>query len=209
MKHTTDAQGVSRVNQTGQLSHSDQNTQANRATQAKQSTKDTPANSTDLIDLPKQTVPIRCEGVAVVLLKKYLNEFHVLMLKRAGRMLHGEWCYIGGGIEPREKAWEAAIREIREETGITDIRLYTSNQFEQFYSQAEDYIYMAPVFVGYVHEDQSVQLNHEHSDYRWMTFDEAKHNAALPGIDDILDFVEKHFARKTPSKWLKMNIENE
>ncbi|MCM3131293.1 NUDIX domain-containing protein [Paenibacillus polysaccharolyticus] len=160
-------------------------------------------------NLPKQTVPIRCEGVAVVLLKKYLNEFHVLMLKRAGRMLHGEWCYIGGGIEQGEKAWEAALRKVREETGITDIRLYTSNQFEQFYSQVEDYIYMAPVFVGYVHEDQSVQLNHEHSDYRWMTFDEAKHNAALPGIDDILGFVEKHFARKTPSKWLQINIEND
>nr|WP_261764426.1 hypothetical protein [Paenibacillus xylanexedens] len=72
MKHTTNAQGVSQVNQTGQLSHSDQKTQANRATQANQSTKDTPANLTDLTALLKQTVPIRCEGVAVVLLKKYL-----------------------------------------------------------------------------------------------------------------------------------------
>ena len=157
----------------------------------------------------KQTVPIRCEGVAVVVLKKYQNEFHVLMLKRAGRMLHDEWCYIGGGIEQGEKAWEAALREVREETGITDIRLYTSNQFEQFYSQVEDYIYMAPVFVGYVHEEQSVQLNHEHSDYRWMSFDEAKQNAAMPGIDDILDFVEKHFARKIPTKWLQINIEKD
>ena len=65
------------------------------------------------------------------------------------------------------------------------------------------YLY-GPVFVGYVHEDQSVQLNHEHSDYRWMTFDEAKQNAALPGIDDILDFVEKHFARKVPSRWMRI-----
>ncbi|WP_260989759.1 NUDIX pyrophosphatase [Paenibacillus xylanexedens] len=205
MEHTTNAQGLSQVNQTGQLSHSDQNMQANRAKQVNKSTKDTPANSSDLTNPEKQTVPIRCEGVAVVLLKKDLNEFHVLMLKRAGRMLHGEWCYIGGGIEQGEKAWEAALREIHEETGITNVRLYTTNQFEQFYSHAEDYIYMAPVFVGYVHEDQSVQLNHEHSDYRWMTFDEAKQNAALPGIDDILDFVEKHFVRKAPSKWLQIN----
>lgn len=205
MEHTTNAQGLSQVNQTGQLSHSDQNMQANRAKQVNKSTKDTPANSSDLTNPEKQTVSIRCEGVAVILLKKYLDEYHVLMLKRAGRMLHGEWCYIGGGIEQGEKAWEAALREIHEETGITNVRLYTTNQFEQFYSHADDYIYMAPVFVGYVHEDQSVQLNHEHSDYRWMTFDEAKQNAALPGIDDILDFVEKHFVRKAPSKWLQMN----
>ncbi|MBB6021135.1 dATP pyrophosphohydrolase [Paenibacillus sp. JGP012] len=205
MDDTVNAQGVNQANQTNQadqLGHSHQNTQAIKAAQADQSTKDTPAHSTDP---SKQTVPIRCEGVAAVLMKKYLDQYHVLMLKRAGRMLHNEWCYIGGGIEYGEKAWEAALREIREETGITEVRLYSSNQFEQFYSPTEDYIYMAPVFVGYVREDQPVQLNHEHSEHRWMTFEEAKQHAALPGIDDILDFVEKHFAKKAPSKWLKIN----
>ncbi|WP_342554913.1 hypothetical protein [Paenibacillus sp. FSL R7-0652] len=83
------------------------------------------------------------------------------------------------------------------------------NQFEQFYSPIGDYIYMAPVFVGYVPEDQTVRLNHEHREYQWMTFYDAKHNAALPGIDDILDFVEKHFAKKTPSKWLRIPKEIE
>lgn len=68
---------------------------------------------------------------------------------------------------------------------------------------------MAPVFVGYVPEDQTVRLNHEHREYQWMTFYDAKHNAALPGIDDILDFVEKHFAKKTPSKWLRIPKEIE
>ncbi|WP_339300039.1 hypothetical protein MKY92_07860 [Paenibacillus sp. FSL R5-0623] len=45
-------------------------------------------------------------------------------------------------------------------------------------------------------ESQVVRLNHEHTEYQWMTFDEAKENEALPGIDDILHFVEKHFAKK-------------
>lgn len=152
----------------------------------------------------KPAVPIRCEGVAVVLLKKCQDDYLVLMMKRAGRVLRDEWCYIGGGIEQGEKAWEAALREIHEETGMTDVHLYVSNQFEQFYSPIGDYIYMAPVFVGYVPEDQTVRLNHEHREYQWMTFDDAKQNAALPGIDDILDFVEKHFAKKTPSKWLRI-----
>ncbi|KGP85648.1 NUDIX hydrolase [Paenibacillus sp. MAEPY2] len=131
------------------------------------------------------------------------------MLKRAGRMLHNEWCYVGGGIEKGEKAWEAALREVHEETGITEVRLYSANQFEQYYSPTEDYIYTAPVFVGYVEESQPVRLNHEHTEYQWMTFDEAKDNAALPGIDDILHFVEKHFARKAPSEWLRINREKD
>ncbi|WP_127544809.1 NUDIX pyrophosphatase [Paenibacillus amylolyticus] len=156
----------------------------------------------------KQAVPIRCEGVAVVLLKKSLDQYRVLMLKRAGRMLHNEWCYVGGGIEKGEKAWEAALREVHEETGITEVRLYSANQFEQYYSPMGEYIYTAPVFVGYVDESQVVRLNHEHIEYQWMTFDEARENAALPGIDNILDFVEKHFARKAPSEWLRINEEN-
>ncbi|MFL0372936.1 NUDIX domain-containing protein [Paenibacillus amylolyticus] len=156
----------------------------------------------------KQAVPFRGEGVAVILLKKSFDQYRVLMLKRAGRMLHNEWCYVGGGIEKGEKAWEAALREVHEETGITKVQLYSANQFEQYYSPMEEYIYIAPVFVGYVDEDQPVRLNHEHTEYQWMTFDEAKENVALPGIDNILDFVEKHFARKAPSEWLRIHGEN-
>ncbi|HBU84349.1 MAG TPA: NUDIX domain-containing protein [Paenibacillus sp.] len=141
--------------------------------------------------------------------QKSFDQYRVLMLKRAGRMLHNEWCYVGGGIEKGEKAWEAALREVHEETGITEVRLYSANQFEQYYSPTEDYIYTAPVFVGYVEESQPVRLNHEHTEYQWMTFDEAKDNAALPGIDDILHFVEKHFARKAPSEWLRINREKD
>ena len=66
----------------------------------------------------KQAVPIRCEGVAVVLLKKSLDQYHVLMLKRAGRMLHNEWCYVGGGIERGREGMGSCTQRSYEETGI-------------------------------------------------------------------------------------------
>ena len=75
-------------------------------------------------------VPIRCTGIATVLLKKIENEYKVLLLKRATSVLRDAWCYIGGSIEEGEKAWEAASREIKEETGITNVVLYTSNKFD-------------------------------------------------------------------------------
>ncbi|WP_157756146.1 hypothetical protein [Paenibacillus crassostreae] len=37
-----------------------------------------------------------------------------------------------------------------------------------------------------------------------MTFKEAKEKAALPGIDDILEFVDKYFAKSYPPKWLRI-----
>ncbi|MGM0788705.1 MAG: NUDIX hydrolase [Bacillota bacterium] len=148
-------------------------------------------------------VPIKCTGIAAILIKKLEKESKVLLLKRAGTVLPDAWCYIGGSIEEGETAWEAALREIKEETGISLPYLYVSNQYDQIYSAKDNYIYMAPVFVGYVEEHQEVILNHEHSAYRWMSFAEAIETAALPGNDEVLMSVEKHFAQKNPPEFLR------
>jgi dATP pyrophosphohydrolase len=147
---------------------------------------------------------VRCRGVAAVLLKKIDNDYKVLLMKRDTSILRNAWCYIGGSIEREEKALEAALREIQEETGITKVSLYTSNKFDQFYSSTEEYIYIAPVFVGYVDDKQDVILNYEHREYKWMTFNEAKEKTTLPGNDEVLEFIEKHFVKSTPTEWLRV-----
>ncbi|WP_312882971.1 NUDIX domain-containing protein [Rhizobium etli] len=38
-------------------------------------------------------------------------------MRRTGSTLSGEWCQIAGGIEHGETAWQAALREAKEETG--------------------------------------------------------------------------------------------
>ncbi|MGM7681181.1 NUDIX hydrolase [Cytobacillus sp. Hm23] len=143
-------------------------------------------------------VPLRCTGVAAVLLKKVGADYKVLLLKRDTAVLQDVWCYIGGSIEEGEKAWEAALREIQEETGITCNSLYTSNLFDQIYSPQGNYIYIAPVFIGYVDETQKVSLNYEHSDYKWVSFKEAFETVSLPGNEEVLRSIEKHFANRKP-----------
>ncbi|WP_245208030.1 NUDIX hydrolase [Sediminibacillus dalangtanensis] len=130
-----------------------------------------------------------------------------MLVKRASTILDGAWCYIGGSIEQGEKAWEAALREIKEETGINEVTLYSSNKFDQFYSPEEEYIYMAPVFVGYVDSRQHVQLNHEHTEYKWLPIQEAMETATLPGNDEVLAFIDKHFVQRTPSPFLRVGKE--
>ncbi|MBW8352033.1 NUDIX domain-containing protein [Bacillus sp. IITD106] len=151
-------------------------------------------------------IPLRCKGIAVVLLKKFDDEYKVLLLKRATPVLRDVWCYIGGSIEEGEIAWQSALREIEEETGITKVSLYTSNKFDQFYSPIENYIYIAPVFVGYVDEEQDVILNYEHSEYKWLSLDQAIDYVTLPGNDEVLTFIEKHFVRNTPTELLRIQI---
>ncbi|WP_226672339.1 NUDIX hydrolase [Rossellomorea aquimaris] len=149
-------------------------------------------------------VPIRCTGIAVVLLKKVENQYSVLLVKRAKSVLKDVWCYIGGGIEEGEKAWEAAYREVEEETGITNLSLYSANTFDRIYSMEENYIYIAPVFVGFLASDQEVNLNEEHSEYQWLSFQEAIDIVSLPGNDEVLSSIEKHFVKKEAPGYIKV-----
>ncbi|MBN8192964.1 NUDIX domain-containing protein [Bacillus sp. NTK074B] len=149
-------------------------------------------------------VPIKCTGIAVILLKKVEGEYRVLLMKRAESVLKDVWCYIGGGIEEGEKAWEAAYREVKEETGIINLSLYSANTFDRIYSIEGNYIYIAPVFVGFVAADQEININEEHSDFRWLTFQEAMDTVSLPGNDEVLAFIEKHFVMKEAPGYLKV-----
>lgn len=149
-------------------------------------------------------IPIKSTGVAAVLLKEINNIYHVLLLKRASQPLHNIWCYIGGGIDEGETAIQAVYREIAEETGITELVLYSSNQFDQIFSPQENYIYIAPVFVGFVHQEQSVVLNDEHSDYQWLPFEQAKEVVSLPGNEDVLQSIEHNFVKKKPLTYLQI-----
>ncbi len=147
-------------------------------------------------------IPIRCRGIAAVLLKRFGDEYRVLLMRRATPTMKDMWCYIGGGIEQGERVTEAAVREIREETGLTRITLYASNKFEQFYSPLKEEVYVAPVFVGYVDDKEDVTLNYEHSEFAWLPFSKARERVTLPGNEEILEHVEKYFGRRQPLKEL-------
>jgi bifunctional NMN adenylyltransferase/nudix hydrolase len=46
---------------------------------------------------------------------------HVLLIKRGGDIGHGLWACPGGFIEPRERFYAAALRELAEETGLNPL----------------------------------------------------------------------------------------
>lgn len=47
-----------------------------------------------------------------------MRDGQVLLIRRGTPPLTGEWSLPGGRIEPGERAREAALRELREETGV-------------------------------------------------------------------------------------------
>jgi 8-oxo-dGTP pyrophosphatase MutT (NUDIX family) len=97
-----------------------------------------------------------------------INKECVLLLKRCIEPLNGYWCLPGGRIELKETPCQAAVRELREETGIeaTPNTLSGGRVFTYFHSASQD------VTVTYwlaLSEQVPVKLNSEHSEYMWLT----------------------------------------
>jgi len=96
-----------------------------------------------------------------------------LLLKRAKtKMYEHIWQGVAGKIEKGEKSWEAAKRELQEETGLKPDKMFIVDHVSKFYEQMDDRINLVPVF-GIEVNTQEVVLSDEHSEYKWVKIDEA------------------------------------
>ena len=126
-------------------------------------------------------------------------------MKRADS-LEGVWCQVAGKLEEGETAWRAALRELKEETGLTPQTLFSADICEQFYEPDQDAITMAPVFLAIIGADDEVRLNEEHTEFCWVSFDQACDMVEFGGQRRCLRWIEDEFIRRTPSPYLKIEI---
>lgn len=150
---------------------------------------------------PRAEIPVRSFAISLVVLKASASGCEVLLLRRTGT-LKGEWCQVAGGLEHNETAWQAAMRELSEETGLVPERLFSADVCEQFYEPDRDAITLTPVFVAFVSDEQEVILNDEHDAFRWVSFQIAKTMVPFPGQRQILDHIEREFVAREPSSLL-------
>ena len=96
-----------------------------------------------------------------------------LMMKRSpGKYYEHLWQGVAGKIEKGETAVQTIIRELNEETGMKPKRIFAADHIASFYDARNDRILMVPIF-GVEVENSEVQLSEEHSDYKWVSFEEA------------------------------------
>ncbi|WP_336169133.1 NUDIX hydrolase [Ensifer sp. MJa1] len=116
--------------------------------------------------------------------------------------MEGTWCQVAGKIEANETAWQAGLREVEEETGLKLDRFYSADICEQFYEADRNAISLLPVFVGYARDGATVRLNAEHSDFRWVSFDEAIRMVPFAGQRKVLKHIRDEFIDNEPNPWL-------
>ena len=152
------------------------------------------------------TLPVRCEMVSAIAMRGDRDNTEVLLVRRAGPHLHGAWTYIAGHVEPGESGWQAARRELTEETGLTPVDLYATSFCEQFYEARSDCIQIVPAFVARIPIDAEVRLNPEHSACRWVAFEDAADMLPFGSQRDLIVHVRREFIQRTPSPFLRVAI---
>jgi len=97
-----------------------------------------------------------------------------LLLKRHNdnKIYSGIWQIVTGRIEKNEKAYDAALRELKEETGLKVLKFFVIPKITPFYTHENDTINLIPLFLAEVFYDE-VKISNEHSEYLWCDVKDA------------------------------------
>ena len=116
----------------------------------------------------------------------------ILLLKRSDQVgtYRGLWAGIAGYVEELEAPYETAIKEIREEAGITVdalelVRKGDPIEFSDTY-EGRRYNWVVYPFLFHVQSKELVRIDWEHEEYRWVHPSEVRKLDTVPGLDEVV-----------------------
>jgi 8-oxo-dGTP pyrophosphatase MutT (NUDIX family) len=110
----------------------------------------------------------------------------------------GHWGFPKGHADPGETAIQAACREFKEETGITDFTLLGEVAFSEQYPYARSGKKFNKTVVYYPAVVQSKTVNcqpEEIKDYSWLNYDRAIAQLTFDGAKRVLTEVQQYIEK--------------
>lgn len=132
----------------------------------------------------------RKESSGVVILRRENNDFLVLLMRS-----HDYWDFPKGGIEENETKLTAAIREVKEETGINDLEFrwgkifYETESYGCLNKTAYYFLAETKTFKVLIENNPLTGVK-EHEEYKWVKLKDAK-DMTVNRIKRVLDWVEE------------------
>ncbi len=123
-------------------------------------------------------------SAGIVLFRKEGSKILFLLLHYPS----GHWDFVKGKIEDGESTHETAIREAKEETGITDITFFEN--FEEWIKYDFQYqgelVHKKVVFFLAETKTEEVMISHEHLDYTWMDYNTSMEKTTFDNAKTVL-----------------------
>ncbi|MBO6586373.1 MAG: NUDIX domain-containing protein [Gracilimonas sp.] len=95
-----------------------------------------------------------------------------LIFKRSSEKIYGnQWRMVGGKVKEGETSWEGALRELKEETGLSPVKFWTIPSVNQFYEAKSDSVHAIPAFAAELSGNKEIKLDDEHSEYKWVSIE--------------------------------------
>lgn len=142
-------------------------------------------------------LPLRARGVIAFVVAETGEAARVLLLKRKTAPV-GAWCPVSGRIEAGETAWQTALREIGEETGLREGALYTTGITDSFYDVQANTVELMPVFLFMIARRTTVTLDSAQSEHAWLDVDAALAQLTFAGHKMALEAIRRDFIQRAP-----------
>jgi dihydroneopterin triphosphate diphosphatase len=126
-----------------------------------------------IMPLPRSTPASEVRLFDCFVVRQREDPEFLLLRRAAGKIYEGSWRMVGGKLEAGEKAFEACLRELHEETGLVPLRLWAVPYVNRFYEWQRDQVHDIPVFLAECAPNAQVVLDDEHDAATWVGQDEA------------------------------------
>jgi bis(5'-nucleosidyl)-tetraphosphatase len=107
------------------------------------------------------------------------------------------WGFSKGNIEKGEKVEETVKREVREETGLTDIEFIDGFKVTQqyVYTREGQKVFKTVSYLLARASTKDVKVSWEHAGYTWLPYEEALEKTTYPGDKELLQQAQEFLVR--------------
>lgn len=105
---------------------------------------------------------------------------------------HKYWDFPKGHVEKDEKETDTLFREIKEETGLTDIDLILGfkEKLKYFFKKDGNLISKEVIYYLLKSNSKEVKISSEHTDFKWLGYEEALKLIEFKSSKDMLKKAE-------------------
>lgn len=154
-------------------------------------------------------------SAGIVIYRRDKDGVKFLLLYHGGRY----WNFAKGKLEETEKSFEAAIREVKEETGIEKDDLIFKNYFrinDSFtFTFEKQKIFKIVIYYLAESRKKEIKISDEHQGFAWLPYEEARRLLMHPQLKNILkkayDTINQRKSfpnNQKDSRWPRRDLQN-